>query len=77
MSLNQGSTWNLHWLGMFSNLPIGHDTISPLDALGNRMLDKLSYQPGERDMVVLCMRLRFFGSLFIKQNGICTIENAC
>jgi saccharopine dehydrogenase (NADP+, L-glutamate forming) len=45
--------WNLHWLGMFSNKPMGQDMISPLDALGNRMLAMLSYKPGERDMVVL------------------------
>ena len=45
--------WNLHWLGMFSDRPIGHDSISPLDALGEIMLEKLSYGPGERDMVVL------------------------
>ncbi len=45
--------WNLHWLGMFSRRPIGHDQISPLDALGEIMQDKLSYHPGERDMVVL------------------------
>jgi saccharopine dehydrogenase-like NADP-dependent oxidoreductase len=45
--------WNLHWLGMFSDRPIGHDSISPLDALGEIMEEKLSYGPGERDMVVL------------------------
>jgi saccharopine dehydrogenase (NADP+, L-glutamate forming) len=45
--------WNLHWLGMFSSRPIGHDSISPLDALGEIMQEKLSYRPGERDMVVL------------------------
>ncbi len=45
--------WNMHWLGLFSRRPIGHDQISPLDALGEIMLDKLTYNPGERDMVVL------------------------
>jgi saccharopine dehydrogenase-like NADP-dependent oxidoreductase len=45
--------WNLHWLGMFSSRPIGHDRISPLDALSEIMQEKLSYLPGERDMVVL------------------------
>lgn len=45
--------WNLHWLGMFSDRPIGRDSISPLDALGDIMLEKLSYKPGERDMVAL------------------------
>jgi saccharopine dehydrogenase-like NADP-dependent oxidoreductase len=45
--------WNLHWLGLFSDRPIGKDNISPLDVLGQIMLEKLVYQPGERDMVVL------------------------
>ena len=45
--------WNMHWLGLFSNRPVGHDRISPLDALGEIMQEKLSYRPGERDMVVL------------------------
>ncbi len=45
--------WNLHWLGMFSRRPVGKDKISPLDLLGEIMLEKLTYKPGERDMVVL------------------------
>lgn len=45
--------WNLHWLGLFSRRPIGRDMISPLDLLGDIMLEKLTYKPGERDMVVL------------------------
>jgi saccharopine dehydrogenase-like NADP-dependent oxidoreductase len=45
--------WNLHWLGLFSDRPLGQDSISPLDAVGRIMLEKLSYRPGERDMVVL------------------------
>jgi saccharopine dehydrogenase-like NADP-dependent oxidoreductase len=45
--------WGLHWLGLFSDRPIGRDEISPLDLLGDVMLDKLVYKPGERDMVVL------------------------
>ncbi len=45
--------WNLHWLGLFSDRPIGKDQISPMDLLGDIMLEKLSYKPGERDLVVL------------------------
>lgn len=45
--------WNLHWLGMFADLPFKVDRISPLDALGDRMYEKLAYRPGERDMIVL------------------------
>ncbi|MCP4201726.1 MAG: saccharopine dehydrogenase [bacterium] len=45
--------WNLHWLGMFSERALGVDRISPLDALGNLMFEKLAFQPDERDMLVL------------------------
>ncbi|PIE76321.1 hypothetical protein CSA17_02840 [bacterium DOLJORAL78_65_58] len=45
--------WNLHWLGLFSRRPIGRDEISPLDLLGDIMLEKLTYKSGERDMVAL------------------------
>lgn len=45
----------LEWLGMFSQEDrIGVETISPLDVLSNRLEQKLHYQPGERDMIVLC-----------------------
>jgi saccharopine dehydrogenase-like NADP-dependent oxidoreductase len=45
--------WNLHWLGLLSDRPVGRDRIAPLDLLGDVMLEKLAYAPGERDMVVL------------------------
>ncbi len=45
--------WNLDWLGMFSDRQIGTDKISPLDALGNLMFEKLAFGPDERDMLVL------------------------
>jgi saccharopine dehydrogenase-like NADP-dependent oxidoreductase len=45
--------WNLHWLGLLSRRHIGRETASPLDILGDIMLEKLSYKAGERDMVVL------------------------
>ena len=45
--------WNLHWLGMFSERRFEVERISPLDALGNLMFEKLAYRPGERDMIVL------------------------
>jgi saccharopine dehydrogenase (NADP+, L-glutamate forming)/spermidine synthase len=45
--------WNLHWLGMFSDRKFTVDRISPLDALGELMFEKLAYKPGERDMIVL------------------------
>ncbi len=44
---------NLEWLGMFSSRPLGAERISPLDAMGNLMYEKLAFRPGERDMLVL------------------------
>jgi saccharopine dehydrogenase-like NADP-dependent oxidoreductase len=44
---------NLKWLGLFSEKRFEADRISPLDALGNLMYEKLAYGPGERDMIVL------------------------
>ncbi len=44
---------NLEWLGLISDRPVGHDDVSPLDLLGDIMLEKLVYGPHEKDMVVL------------------------
>ena len=44
---------NLEWLGMFSNKKLGAEKISPLDAMGDLMYEKLAFRPGERDMIVL------------------------
>jgi saccharopine dehydrogenase-like NADP-dependent oxidoreductase len=45
---------NLEWLGMFSSFrKLGAERISPLDAMGNLMYEKLAFRPGERDMIVL------------------------
>jgi saccharopine dehydrogenase (NADP+, L-glutamate forming) len=44
---------NLGWLGMFSDRPFDVERITPLDALGNLMFEKLTYSPGERDMIIL------------------------
>lgn len=44
---------NLEWLGMFSSRKLGDERISPLDAMGNLMYEKLAFRPGERDMIVL------------------------
>jgi saccharopine dehydrogenase (NADP+, L-glutamate forming) len=44
---------NLGWLGMFSDRKFTVDKISPLDAMGDLMHEKLAFAPGERDMVVL------------------------
>jgi len=44
---------NLRWLGAFSDRKFKVDRISPLDALGDLMYEKLAFRPGERDMIVL------------------------
>jgi saccharopine dehydrogenase (NADP+, L-glutamate forming)/spermidine synthase len=45
--------WNMHWLGLFSDRKFEVDRISPLDAVGNLMFEKLAFKPGERDLIVL------------------------
>jgi saccharopine dehydrogenase-like NADP-dependent oxidoreductase len=47
----------LEWLGLFSDAVIPASAKSPLDALCAPLTDKLSYQPGERDMIVLFTEL--------------------
>jgi saccharopine dehydrogenase (NADP+, L-glutamate forming) len=44
---------NFEWLGLFSDEPIGLDKGSNIDILVNRMQQKMPYQPGERDMIIL------------------------
>ncbi|MFO0651643.1 MAG: saccharopine dehydrogenase C-terminal domain-containing protein [Polyangiales bacterium] len=43
----------LAWLGMFDRAKLPENPISPLDALVARMVEKLQYAPGERDMIAL------------------------
>jgi saccharopine dehydrogenase-like NADP-dependent oxidoreductase len=53
---------NLAWLGLFGDRPVGRDHVSPLDAVGDVMLEKLAYADGERDMVVMHHEFQaFFG----------------
>lgn len=44
---------NLQWLGLTADEPLPGDEIAPLELLGELMLARLSYRPGERDMVAL------------------------
>jgi saccharopine dehydrogenase (NADP+, L-glutamate forming) len=41
------------WLGLLSDDPLPKETNSPLDILAARLLEKMPYQKGERDMLVL------------------------
>jgi saccharopine dehydrogenase-like NADP-dependent oxidoreductase len=44
---------NLEWLGLFSDEPLPAGCASPLDVLTATMLDRMSFAPGERDLLVL------------------------
>jgi len=41
------------WLGLLSDEPLPLEKDSPLNILGARMLEKLQYEEGERDMIML------------------------
>lgn len=43
----------LKWLGLFDNKQIPLDRGTNLDVLLNRMLEKMTYGPGEKDMVII------------------------
>jgi saccharopine dehydrogenase (NADP+, L-glutamate forming) len=46
---------DLEWLGLFADevIEVGKGKISPLDLLTRLMLDRMQYQPGERDLIIL------------------------
>ncbi|MBA4377393.1 MAG: saccharopine dehydrogenase [Gemmatimonas sp.] len=44
---------NLRWLGLCDETPLGRERGCPLDVLGDAMLAKLVYAPGERDLLVM------------------------
>jgi saccharopine dehydrogenase-like NADP-dependent oxidoreductase len=44
---------NLAWLGLLGSDPLPAGVRAPIDMLTARMLDLMSYAPGERDMLVL------------------------
>ena len=41
------------WLGLLSDEPLSSEKDSPLNILGAKMLEKLQYEEGERDMIIL------------------------
>jgi saccharopine dehydrogenase (NADP+, L-glutamate forming) len=55
LGLTEGShaLENIEWLGLFSGEPLPATTGSPLDVLVARMLAKMQYAVGERDMLVM------------------------
>lgn len=44
---------DLAWLGFFSDEPLPQGKNTPIDVLTARMLEKMDYRPGERDMLVM------------------------
>jgi saccharopine dehydrogenase (NADP+, L-glutamate forming) len=53
LETDSGVLDRLEWLGLFGADPLPIEKGSPLDVLAARMIEKLSYGPGERDMIVL------------------------
>ncbi len=53
LSLDSPVMKRLDWLGLFSDEPIGLERGSTLDILAKAMLERMSYKPGEKDMIVL------------------------
>jgi len=43
----------LVWLGLGDEVPLAAAELAPIDVLGEAMLARLAYRPGERDMIVL------------------------
>jgi saccharopine dehydrogenase (NADP+, L-glutamate forming)/spermidine synthase len=41
------------WLGLFGDTPLPASPASPLDVMTDQMLAKMTYAPGERDMIVM------------------------
>ncbi len=53
ISLESPITSKLEWLGLFSSDPLPTGASSYLDVLTERMLEKMQYAPGERDLLVM------------------------
>ncbi len=49
----------LEYIGLLADEPVGHERISTLDLMAERMAAALSYAPGERDMLVMRHDLTF------------------
>jgi len=50
---NSDITQRFEWLGLLSDEPLPSEKDSPLNILGAKMLEKLQYGEGERDMIIL------------------------
>lgn len=53
VSLDSHVLSELEWLGLLGDEPLPEAVHSPLDVLAARMLEKMQYVPGERDLLVM------------------------
>jgi len=53
LDINSDFIHRIKWLGLFDNELIPFDKGTNLDVLLNRMLKKMDYAPGEKDMIIL------------------------
>jgi saccharopine dehydrogenase-like NADP-dependent oxidoreductase len=53
LSLDSPVLDHLEWLGLLSDVPLPAGQAAPIDLLTARMLEKMQYQLGERDMLIL------------------------
>ena len=53
LSMDAKPMADLEWLGLFGNDPIPAADTTDLDVIASRMLAKMRYAPGERDMLVM------------------------
>ena len=53
VSLDSHVLSDLEWLGLLGDKPLPEAVHSPLDVLAARMLEKMQYVPGERDLLVM------------------------
>ncbi len=55
LNIDEGSEIidRFEWLGLLEDSPLSRTQASAIDIVGDRMLEKLQYQEGERDMIIL------------------------
>ncbi len=74
LDINSDFLHRIKWLGLFDNEPIPFDKGTNLDVLLHRMLEKMVYAPGEKDMIILHIEIiaEFDGG--IKEKIIATMN---
>lgn len=73
IDINSDFVHRMKWLGLFDKEPIPFDKGTNLDVLLNKMLEKMVYAPGEKDMIILHIEIiaEFDGG--IKEKFIATM----